>query len=150
MKTENKQNYKSVLYLAVGELIVSLLIVLVYIALGQFNLTVITGALLGSAVTVFNFILLSVQVNKAIDEYITLRGDRDMTEEEAAEFSKRHGIKVQNAVTKSYVLRTGLMIGSLVVAFITKWFSPIATLIPLLLYKPLLYVVELINTKRGE
>lgn len=150
MKTENKQNYKSVLYLAIGELIVSLLIVLVYIALGQFNLTVITGALLGSAVTVFNFILLSVQVNKAIDEYITLRGDRDMTEEEAAEFSKRHGIKVQNAVTKSYVLRTGLMIGSLVVAFITKWFSPLATLIPLLLYKPLLYVVELINTKRGE
>jgi hypothetical protein len=42
------------------------------------------------------------------------------------------------------------MVGSLVLAFITGWFNPLATLIPLLLYKPLLYVVELINKKRGE
>ena len=150
MKTENKNNYKGALYLAIGELIASVLIVLGFIVFGQFNWTVITGALLGSAVTVFNFILLSVQVNKAIDDYIALRGDREMSEDEAAEFAKLNGTKVQNAVTKSYILRTGLMIGSLVVAFITKWFSPIATLIPLLLYKPLIYVVELINKKRGE
>ena len=150
MKTKNKNNYTSAIYLAICELIASALICLGFILLNKFDWTVITGALLGSAVTVFNFVLLSIQVNKAIDDYIALRGDREMTEEEAAEFAKLNGTKVQNAVTKSYILRTGFMIGSLVIAFITKCFDPIATLIPLLLYKPLIYVVELINKKRGE
>jgi len=47
------------------------------------------------------------------------------------------------------MLRSLLMIAALVVAFITKLFDPIATLIPLLLYKPLIYVIEIIKKKRG-
>ena len=93
---------------------------------------------------------MSSSANKAIDEYIKLRGEQEMTDEEAAKFAKENSIKVQNAVTKSYVLRTGLMVGSLVLAFITKCFNPIATLIPLVMYKPLLYAVQFIKMKRGE
>ena len=150
MKTDNKSYLKSTLYLAIGELIVSVLVILGYILLGKFSWNVITGALLGSAVTVINFLILSIQVNRALDEYIALRGDGEMTEEEAAEFSRKNSIKVQNAVTKSYVFRTGLMIGSLVLGFVTGWFNVIATVIPLVLYKPLIYAVEYINKKRGE
>ena len=151
MKIENKNNkYQNVLYLAIGEVIASILIVLGYLLLGKYNWTVITGALLGSAVTVLNFFILSTKINKAIDDYLALRGTREMSEEEAAEFSKAHSTKIQNAVTKSYIFRTALMIGSLVVAFITGWFDPIATLIPLLCYKPLIYAVEFITKKRGE
>jgi cell division septal protein FtsQ len=151
METKNKNNYKGVLYLLIGELIASVFIVLGF-ALFQkeFKWTVFSGALLGSFVTALNFLILSVQVNRAINDYITLRGNREMSEEEAAEFAKINGKSVQNAVAKSYILRTALMVGSLVLAFITGWFNPLATLIPLLLYKPLLYVVELINKKRGE
>ena len=72
------------------------------------------------------------------------------TKEEAEAFAKANSIKVQNAVTKSYVFRTGLMMGSLVIAFITKWFNPIATLVPLAMYKPLLYVTQFVKQKRGE
>ena len=155
MKDQNKNSYRGVLYLFLGEIISSLLIVVGYICYynfvgSPFKWQVISGALLGSVVTTFNFFLLSVQVNSAINEYISLRGDREMTEDEATEFAKANTLKVKNAVAKSYVLRTALMIGTLVIAFISSWFEPLATLIPLLLYKPLIYIVELINQKRGE
>ena len=73
-----------------------------------------------------------------------------MTDEEVEAFTKANSLKVQNAMTKSYILRTVIMIGTLVIAFITKLFDPLATLIPLLLYKPLIYVIEVIKKKRGE
>ena len=150
MKNQKNNPYTDAIYLAIGELIVSIVTILVYIALNYFDWTVITGTILGSIVTITNFLILSNSANKAIDEYIKLRGENEMTDEEAAKFAKENSIKVQNAVTKSYVLRTGLMVGSLVLAFITKCFNPIATLIPLVMYKPLLYAVQFIKMKRGE
>ena len=150
MKTENKNLYIDTIYLAIGEIIVSLLVLLVYIAIGKFEWTVITGVILGSLATIANFIILSIALNKALDKFIDMRGDKELSEEEAEAFAKANSIKVQNAVTKSYVFRTGLMMGSLVIAFITKWFNPIATLVPLAMYKPLLYVTQFVKQKRGE
>ena len=49
-----------ILLLAVGELIVSLIVSGVYLLLNRFSYAVISGCLLGSAVTVFNFVFLSV------------------------------------------------------------------------------------------
>ena len=150
METQNKNSYIDTIYLAIGEFIVSLLVVLVYIAIGKFDWTVASGVILGSAVTILNFIILSHAVNKALNKFIDLRGDKEMDEEEAKAFAKANSIKVQNAVTKSYVFRTGLMMGALVLGFITKLFNPIATLIPLVMYKPLLYATQFIKQKRGE
>ncbi len=150
MKTQNKKSYIDTVYLGIGEAIVSLLVVLIYIAIGKFNFTVVSGVLLGTTVTIVNFLILSHSVNKAINKFIELRGDKEMNEEEAAEFAKANSLKVQNSVTKSYVLRTAFMMGSLVLAFITKWFNPIATLIPLAMYKPLLYATQFFKQKRGE
>lgn len=146
-KTNN--SYKDVLYLLIGEIIVSVGIVVAYIALGLYQWNVLTGAILGAVVTVLNFLILSMQINKAIDKYMELIGDKEMSEEEAAEFAKKHSLKVQNAVTKSYALRTALMLGSLVIAFITGWFNPLATLIPLIMYKPIIYAIEILKKKRG-
>ena len=148
MKKTNNY-YTDVLYLLIGEIIVSFGIVIAYVALGMYQWNILTGAILGSAVTVLNFLILSTQINKAIDKYMELIEGKQLSEEEAAEFAKKHSLQVQNAVTKSYVLRTALMLGSLVIAFITGWFNPLATLIPLLMYKPLIYVIEFIKKKRG-
>ena len=150
MKTKNKNSYIDSVYLAIGEAIVSLLVILVYIAINMFDWTIATGTILGSAVTVANFLILAYSVNKAINKFIDLRGDGEMSEEEAEKFAKANSLKVQNAVTKSYILRTGLMMGSLVLALVTGWFDPIATLIPLAMYKPLLYVTQFIKQRRGE
>ena len=151
--------YIDTVWLALGEVAVGILVTVGFIiakALGQ-DVAVykaITGALLGGAVTVINFLILSVAVNRAVNGYVAEIGEREMDEEEAEKYAKEHGMAVQNAMTKSYLLRMGLMIGSLVLAMLSGWFSPLATVIPLLMYRPVLYAVEFIktkvNAKRGE
>lgn len=150
MEIKKNNSYKDTIYLALGEMVTSLVIVLVYLALGYFDWTVITGVVLGSVVTVLNFVMLSHSVNKALNKYLDLRGNEKMDDEEAEKFAKANSLKVQNAITKSYILRTFIMMGSLVLALITGFFDPLATLIPLIMYKPLLYVSEFIKRKRGE
>ena len=139
-----------ILALAAGEVIVSALVCVAYLILGKFDYTVITGALLGSAVTVANFAVLTLSVNRAVDRYLELRGSREMSEEEAEAFAKEHTMAVQNAATRSFIIRTVSMLAALVAAFLlTDLFSLPATAIPLLMFRPLLYVLELIKPK-GE
>ena len=152
---ENKSSSaKSIIALTIGEIAVSVLVCLVYFIISlvspyEFSYKVITGAALGSAVTVANFIFLTVSVNRAVDRYLALRGSREMDEEEAEKFAQEHAMAVQNAATRSFIVRTVTMLAALVLAFITGWFEPIATVIPLLMFRPIIYVLELIK-KKGE
>ena len=155
MNNKNKLSlYIDTVWLAIGEAIVAALISVVFLLIGKFNYSVVTGAVLGGAVTVINFLILSVGINRAINKFVEERGDGEMDEEEADKYAKEHGMTVQNAMMKSYMLRMFLMIGALVLAGITGWFDIIATVIPLLMYRPILYVTEFIKTKlsakRGE
>ncbi len=146
--------YIDTVWLALGEVIVAALVSVGFLIFGSFSYKVVTGALIGGAVTVINFLILSVGVNRAISNYVKERGDKELDEEEAEKYAKEHGATVQNAMLKSYMLRMGLMIGVLLLAMISGWFSPLATVIPLLMYRPILYAVELIkikaNAKRGD
>ena len=145
-----------ILFLTLGEAAVAALTVLVYYILSvifgdnvTFDYTVITGALLGGAVAVFNFLILTISINRAINGFVKEIGDRKMTDEEAEQFTRENQAKVKLAVTSSYIIRTLLMLGTLVGAFLLAWFNPIATAIPLFAYKPVLYVIEIIKRKRG-
>jgi len=150
MENKNKLSvYIDTVWLALGEVIVALLVSVGFIIFKSFNYTVITGAALGGAVTVINFLILSVGVNRAVSKYIEGRGEGEMDEEEAEKYAKEHGMAVQNAMMKSYMFRMLLMIGALVLAGISGWFNIIATVIPLLMYRPVLYVTEFIKTKLG-
>ncbi len=141
---------RQIILLALGEVITSALVCLVYFLLGSFELQVVWGALLGSCVTVANFIFLTISVNRAVDRYLELRGSREMSEEEAEAFAQQHAMAVQNAATRSFIIRTVSMLATLVAAFLfTSWFAPLATAIPLLMFRPILYVLELIK-KKGE
>lgn len=155
---ENKSklsNYIDTLWLALGELIVAVLVTVGFIiakALGM-DLAIykaITGSLLGAAVTVLNFFILSVAINRAVTRYIENRGDKEMDDEEAEKYAKEHGMDVQNAMMKSYIFRMVMMLGSLALALLTGWFNVIATAIPLLAYRPVMYAVEFIKTKLGK
>ena len=148
MEKKNKLSvYIDTVWLALGEIAVAVLVSLAFLLFGKLDVTVPLGALLGGAVTVVNFLILSVAINRAINGYITERGDAEMDEEQAEQYAKQHGTAVQNAMTKSYLLRMLLMIGALVLAMISGWFSPLATVIPLLMYRPILYAVEFIKIK---
>ena len=148
---ENKSSSAlQILALATGEIIVSALVCVIYLILGKFDYTVVTGSILGSIVTVANFAVLTFSVNRAVDRYLELRGSREMSDDEAEAFAKEHTMAVQNAATRSFILRTASMLATLVAAFLlTDFFAPLATAIPLLMFRPILYVLELIKSK-GE
>lgn len=149
---KNKIPKKELATLIVGEIIISVLVSAVYLVLGKFDFTVPLGAALGSAVTVLNFLFLTFSVNRAVDKYLEedkLRTD-DRSEEENEKFVNSHSMAVQNAVTRSFVVRTVTMLLAFLLAFLlTEWFSPLATVIPLLMLRPLLYAAEIFK-KKGE
>ena len=147
---QNKSQKKELLILALGELAVSALIICGYLIItGAFDIKVISGSLLGSLVAIGNYALMMVSVNKAINNYLTLRGEREMSDEEAEKFAAENSAPIQNAIKTSYIIRTLTMLLTLVVAFITGWFNPLATAIPLLVFRPLLSIIEIISKRNA-
>ncbi len=148
---KKKENpYFDTIVLAIGELIVSAVTILIFVLLGKFDYKVVTGAALGSLVMIANFFALSVAVDKAINRFIEMRGSAEMDDEEAEEFAKKQGMAIQNMMTKSYLTRSFTMIAALIIALLTKQFNVIATAVPLLMQRPLIYASEFIKRKRGE
>lgn len=146
----NRSKYKDVLYLAVGEILAALAVVAVYAFIDALTYKVLLGAALGAAVAVFNFLYLSISVNRAVDKFMRLRGEREMDEEEAEKFASQHVGEIQNAQKLSYIVRTFTLLGALVLAFLSKQFDVIATAVPLLLFQPILVVTQNIAQRRGE
>lgn len=137
-----------IVVLTVGELLVSLAVIGIYLLLNKFSYAVVGGCLLGSAVAIFNFVFLSVAVNRAIDRAMAQRKEGEMSEEEAAAFAQENQAAVQRAATSSYLLRQILMVSVLVCAFLLDgWFDVIATLVPLLMFRPLITVCGLWKKK---
>lgn len=146
---------KDVFPLAACEILVILLVILGGGALDllgviKFNYKIISGAMLGGVVCVLNYTFLTVSVDKAINDYLALRGDKEMDEEEAEKFAQENSMPIQNAIKLSYIIRTVSMIATLLVAFLTKAFNPIATAIPLLAFRPLITLIEFIKGKAAK
>ena len=151
---ENKnQTYKDVTVLAIGEIVTAALTVLGFFIANVlfdtgFSFNVISGALLGCAVIVLNFLVLTVSVNRAVDKYLAERGTREMSDEEAEKFTNEHSMLIQNKIKASYIARTVSMLATLVLAFLLKGvFNPLATVIPMLAYRPILTLREMIRVK---
>ena len=150
---DKKQKFiKDLLPFTLAELAVSALVVLLGFVLSlvniiSFDYRIITGALLGAAVMILNYTFLTASVDKAIQNFISLRGEKEMSDEEAEQFAAENSMPIQNAIKTSYIIRTVTMIATLVVAFLLDWFNPLATAIPLLAFRPLLTVIEMIKGK---
>lgn len=149
MKNKNLPLFEAALIL-LGEIIVSLIVCGVYLILDKFSYKVITGAALGSVVTVANFLVLAITTGRAFDRAVEARGTREMTEEEADAFALEQQKEINNAVKLSFIIRNIVMLATLVVAFILDVFSVIATLVPLLMLKPIIIIETLIRQKLGK
>lgn len=174
---QNKFPVRELLFLTLGEVIIGVIISAIYLLISRFDYTVALGAILGGAVTVFNFIFLSISVNRAIDKVMLnyearqnvqpdivmdVSGDTaevvdgeeepeaDPFDDSAAQFARENASKIAAAVKISYIVRTLSVLATLVVAFITKQFNVLATVIPLLCFRPILTVSELIRRKGGK
>ena len=146
MKNKNLPLYETA-FILIGEIIVSLIVCGVYLIIGKFSYKVITGVTLGTAVTVLNFLFLAISTNRAFDKAIEARGTKEMDDEEAEKFAAEHGASLQNAVKVSFIIRTLTMLAALIVAFVLKWFDVIATLVPLLMLRPIITAESLIRQK---
>lgn len=150
---QKRNPYSDVLQFAIGEIIVTALTVLGFFVLSilevfKFDITVVFGALLGFVIIVANYAMLTFSVNRELDKYMKLRGDREMSEEEAAQFAKENTAPIQAAIKKSFILRTASMLITLVAAFLlSKIFNPFAAAIPMFAFRPVLTVIELVAAR---
>lgn len=135
-------------FILIGEAVVGVAVALVYLLLEKFNISVVLGSLLGTAVVILNYLILAISVNRAVDKYMEKRGETEMTDEEAEAFAKENAASVSLAAQGTYVLRMGIMLASLVGAFLMNGvFDVIAALVPLIAYRPIIFVIELIRSK---
>ena len=144
---KTKLPYYEIFTLLIGEILVSVITAAVYLAVGKFDYKVITGVSLGTLVTVLNFLYLSIVTTRAVNRFLALRGEKEMTEEETAAFVAEHQAKIQNSIKLSYIIRTFTMLAALVVALLTKQFALIATLVPLVTQRPITMLAALIKRK---
>ena len=151
MTTKKENRYTSLFWLLLAELAVSAVVVGIFALLifvfpdvlfyeAAFY-KVITGSVLGVAATTLNFFALCFTVNRAVDKYMTVRGEGEMDDEEAAAFANENAMKVQMEVTKSYVLRTLILVAACALLF-TKQFDVIAVVVPMLVQRPLIVMIE--------
>lgn len=118
--------------LAIGELVCAAIMVGIFAATGYYNNTVLLGAAVGLVMAVANFFLMAVAADAA--------ADRAMQED----------IKGGKAIIKtSKNVRILVMFGLLLVLAKTGVCNPFAMVIPLVLARPVLMVVEFFR-KAGD
>ncbi len=145
---ESRSVTSTVARLAVGELVVSVLTVIVYALFSKLDYTVVTGVLLGSLIVIGNFWFQARSIDRTVSTIMEERGTAPMTDEEAAKFAEDHSAIVKQKMTLSFMIRMATMAGALIAAFlIPNAFTPLATLIPLLMFRPILSVGELFGRK---
>ena len=150
MTKDNKLPLFEIAAMIIGEIAVSLVLCGVYLIIKKFDTSILFGALLGSCVTVANFLFLVISTNRAVDKVMSELGDEELDEDAAAEFAKKHQGSLQATVKISYIVRTLSLCVALVLAFILRGvFDVIATVIPLLMFRPILSISQLIKKSKA-
>ena len=143
--------------MALGVGILTVLMIAVFLILRKFDYTVLLGALLGSGAVIGNFFLMALTVQKATDGMPVLppreeteendgEEDESKKEEPLSEEARQAGKRVQ----LSYVLR---MLGLAGVAALGVWlpiFHPVATLIPMLFPRIVIFINSILEKKQKE
>ena len=147
---KNRSNFFEILIILIGEVIVGAITSGVYLAVeaiaknNAFTYKVITGLVLGTAVVIANYLVLTVAVSRAINKVMAERPEGEMSDEEIMEFAEKHQGTIKNAAAFSYILRTLSMLATFVLAFtvLKRWFAVFATVIPLLAFRPIIMTGE--------
>ena len=145
---ENRVPVYELLFLISGQLVISAVISAIYLIMDKLTLSVALGALFGGAITVFNFLFLIITTNRAIDRVLAERGEGEMSDEEAAAFAEKHRARLQWVTKRSSIVRLISIAAALILALLLDGvFNVLATVIPLLMLRPLLTLSQLLKTK---
>ncbi|MBQ7333757.1 MAG: hypothetical protein IJW38_05365 [Clostridia bacterium] len=145
----NKQKLpaREILAILIGEIFVSLVICGIYLLIDKYTYKVLLGVLLGSTVTLLNFIVLSIMTNRVINRFLEARGNEELSDEEAQDLALKFQGQVQNQIKISFIIRTAVLLATLIVAFLVEIFEVLPTVIPLLMLRPILTLSEFIKRK---
>lgn len=135
MSRTEKQNktaatLRSLLPLFLISVALSALMVGVFVLIGRFDRTVVFGALLGTAASVINFIIMTISLLRA----------------ENSESPAKAALKVRGF----YLLRMVILVVILIFALKSGFFNPFATLLPLVFPRIAMFINEILFQKRRE
>lgn len=116
--------------IAIGELIASILIVLVYALLDKFHYTVLTGVLLGALTATANIFFMGLSVVRSLD--------------------KSTELEAKKITMLSYILRMAGIALALVLAFKSQYFDGIAAAIPILVPRLIIFVASFFENKEDQ
>lgn len=142
------ESKSTLISLAIGEIVVSVLTALAYLGLNKYHWTVISGLALGFVVAMLYYIFIDISTTRVINEIKEIRGNKEMSEEEIEKFVKENEKKLQLKLQINMYIRFGVIIAAFFIAFLTKKFAIIATLVPILAVSPLLMLFEYM--KKGQ
>lgn len=126
--------------IAIGVAVLSLLMLLVFMVIGYFDLTVLWGTLLGGGFAVLNFFLMALTVQQAAEQ---MNGVTLPPEEETEEIPAENGVeqpvkeelpqqkKARSMVQRSYMFRLGLTAVVAVLAVKSPLFHAVPAIIAL-------------------
>lgn len=121
--------------IVIGEAVVTALICAVFALLKKFTLSVLWGALLGSALNILYFVLLCIGVNRTLDRS---RKVQETDEEQET-------VQPDYSMTASYLVRLVILGAGLVLGLKSPYFNNIALVIPVFMTRPILTVTELLK-----
>ena len=122
------ESKKNLLKISVGSIVCSAIVAAVFIIIGQFDLSVVFGLLIGLVLSIGNFYAMSVTVAKALET-----GDEN-------EAKKR--------IRNSYLIRTGIMVAVIAVSIIVKQINPIPVLLSVFYVRLTIFITGLFEKKK--
>ena len=125
------ESKKNLLKISIGSIVFSAITAVVFIAIGQFDLSVVFGLLIGLVLSIGNFYVMSVTVSKALET-----GDENLAKK-----------KIRN----SYLIRTGVMVAIIAAAILIKQINPIPALVSVFYVRLTIFITGLFEKKKkGE
>lgn len=114
--------------IAIGVIFLDVLMCLVFLIIGRFELSVIFGAVWGSLFAIGNFFFMGVAVQKAMDM----------------------GENARKYMQRNYTVRMLVCVAGMAAAIYIPFFHDIASLIPFLFPKIIIYVLHVLSVKKDE
>lgn len=147
---------KETIRIAAGTLILSAVMVIVFVILGQFDWTVLLGALLGSFASIFNFFLLGLSVQKAAEKmngvHFPSYEEAESELEDGEEIPTPDSPELQQAkrtMQLSYSGRLFLLAIVGILGLTLPCFHAVATVVPFLFPRAVIFLYGLIKHKEA-
>ena len=149
---------------AAGTLILSAVMILVFIITGYFDMTVLFGAMLGTAAAIVNFFLLALSVQHAAekmdgvsmesyaskDARLEAEGVPQDEQADAAAAEAPEILQAKRSMQASYTMRMMLMALVAIVGLAVSVFHPVAVLVPLLFPQIVIRITGLVQARGKE